>query len=98
MSIDLKKRPHKEIHSNQNYLNFIKKNHQLMYLLPNIANKSLLGLPISKDRIIPNHSLREAVLFLSKKTQTLIIKQSIRILTKDRFMIHFPNFSSEGTR
>ena len=67
MSIDIKKRPHKEIHSNQNYLNFIKKNHQLMYLLPNIVNKSLMDSPLSRVRIIPNHSLKEVELSPEKK-------------------------------
>ena len=67
MSTDPKRRIQRELHGNQNYLNFIKKNHLSMYLSLHSARTSLMATP--KQLLFPSNSTMatEVATFHSKE-------------------------------
>jgi hypothetical protein len=93
MSIDPKKKTQKEIHSNQNYLNFIKKNHLLMYLYFYSASNKSLDLQARKFSITKNHNHMEVVPSLSKEIHILKMNLITEIAIKNQYMIHYLNFN-----
>jgi hypothetical protein len=54
MISEFKRRVSREIYGNQNYLNFIKKNHQLMYASPHTARRSSPAIACPRTTAAPS--------------------------------------------